>query len=217
MSEAQSHPSSSAALSESESSYTRETLADGYTRYTVHPARGPRPLLILWLVLAAVPWLFWMQMPARAALTPYFFIASGILLLVYLARWGRLSNLSMNRQPGGAFDVNGQGIRLAGGRVIPRFDIARLLYRNSFDGNSPLPMVMVTHGSLAGFQSATQAAGNARRMEDYRAFQAIAFRLEVESMGKAIILAGGMTEATVYAIFSEASATLGLTSRHSVM
>ncbi|QBB69349.1 hypothetical protein ELE36_02585 [Pseudolysobacter antarcticus] len=208
------HPTSTtpSALGENESRFDQHPSADGWTRITVHPATGPRPLVVLWLCFAAAPWFFWLQLPYSRGIAPFFVLVSGIILALYLTRLAKLSGWSAKRQPGGSFDIGPAGIRLRDGTVIPRGSVTRVLYRNALSGQGPSGVFIAARG---GATAATAMAGAAQQQRDYQAFVPLAFCLDVEHGGRSVRLAGGMTEATAHAVYVQVADRLGLNDRRS--
>jgi len=201
-------PTQPSALGENESRFDQQPSADGWTRITVHPARGPRPLVILWVCLAALPWFFWLQLPHNRDVVPFFALVSGVIGMLFLVRLGKLTGWSSKREPGGSFDLGPVGIRLSNGTMIERASILRVLYHNALSGQGPSGVFVAGRG---GATAAAAMAGAAQQQRDYQAFVPIAFRLDVEHGGRSTKLAGGMTEATVYALYVQVAAALGLT------
>ncbi len=201
-------PAPSAALGQNESAYTKETSSDGWTRFTIQPASGPRPFLIVWIFIVGIPWMLWLRTGF-----PFFVFFTAAMAFLYFVRFVKANNLSQKRQPGGNFEVGPQGLRLPDGSVIERANIFRLLSRNTLDGQAPIPSFVVHRGSFAGLSAVAQSAGAARLQRDFQAFVPLAYQLDIEHSGRSAFLAGGMTEATAHAVYVQVADILGLNDR----
>jgi hypothetical protein len=191
-----------------DSSYRQEPLDGGRVRFTVTPAPVPRasggPVIV-----AVIFGLFVLGTMSRTEggfgllLRLVVAIGGGIFIHRWLNRWFA-SGVDKRRSPGGTFIASPAGVE-AGGVVIPRDQLHRLIIRNGVPDVGEV--AVVNDGTVLGGMQA--GAANDRARNQAKAAR-ISYMLCAEHGGRSTTLGGGMTEVTAHGLFMDVSRLLGM-------
>lgn len=184
-----------------ESSYSTESLGNGWTQFTVVGAEG---ITAPWLLLPIGTFMGgYVAYGMYNGLLPAVIV--GVIMGFILAasyvfsRAGSLAKFRRRRAPAGTFAVSLEGIRLRNGKVVPVRNIRRVLCRNvQTEGTGIFIGVNGMAGGLA-------AAGAARHQADAEAYVPISYQLELETNGRTVPIVGCLTVATANALFEDVS------------
>lgn len=187
-----------------ESSYSTESLGDGWTQFNVVGAKGiTAPWMLLPIGTFMGGYVAWGMynglLPAVIVGVVMGFILAGSYVF---SRAGSLSKFRSRRAPAGTFAVSLQGIRLRNGKVVPVRNIRRLVCRNVQTGSTGI--FVGGNGVVGGLA----AAGAARHLADADAYVPISFQLELEANGRTIAVVGCLTVATANALLEDVSHAL---------
>jgi hypothetical protein len=185
-----------------DSNYRQEPMQDGRVRFTVTPADvpkasgGPATLAVIFALMvlgtggrdsSGFEWIL------RWAIA----IGGGWQLFRFINGWFA-RNVDKIRSPGGSFVVSPQGLEMAGGAVITREQLHRLILRNGVPEIGDV--VVVDTGSV---YSGMQAGAARDRMANRARAGAVSYMLCAEHGGRSVTLAGGMTEVTAHGLLTD--------------
>lgn len=162
----------------------------GETTFSVNPEKAPSllktlllPLSIPFLILCAVD------------------ILLGLMAAGVLGAWIYFSQNSKNvtqYRTSSKFSVSPTGVKI-NGVFYAMDDIHRLIIRNHVDEQ---------YVFISNYQSYHAPASTARGLQLRRKLIDVSYRIDLESNGKAIPLAGGLNEPTAYAVLSDVNKML---------
>lgn len=190
-----------------ESEYAKSKEGD-WTVFSVTPAAAPQNIsFFLYIGALAFALIFIGSIAANSnkggyndpmAPIGHFLEFCGYVPLVIAIWWGLLRDARPKGYKNEAkFKVSPSALEFDG-KTLNRDDVLRLLTLNSSDNDRPL---VVTGRNAA---TAEMALAHRNKVSD------VAYALAAEAGGKRHILAGGLTEPTVFALLSEASDILGM-------
>lgn len=165
----------------------RKQAENHSTTFYVQPEEAPSLLKALLLPIAIPLLISW-------ALSFYFglILTAGLAIWIYFAQRSR--NVTQYRHPVN-FSANANGVTF-NGTFYKKEDIHRLIIRNHMNEQ---------YVFVSDYQAYHAPVSTARGLQLRQRLTAVSYRVDMESNGTAIALAGGLTEPTAYAILADVS------------
>lgn len=173
--------------------YTKKKIDNGL-EFDVHPEKAPQIIGTL-LLACLLPLLVLMCVGIAVVLVAVAFVVGA----GYLMQKGK--TYTQYRHPS-KFQVTAEGVSISD-KFYDKEDIHRIIIRNHVDKYEYIPNVTIrpsNYGTLSGL---------AARFKIKEQLINVSYRVDMETNGTPVALAGGLTEPTAYAVLSDVCKILG--------
>lgn len=182
------------------SQYAKSDLS-GVASFEVEPASAPIPIFELIYLTAITAFAF--SLSAKFGLV----FAAVFFAFVIFTMW--VSPSAMKHRSRASFTAGPDGVAV-GGQTIPKEAIHRLIVRNHVNGAESSSVVFIGGNAASQAMGGLAMAGAALKNKRMRKLSEVSYRLDVESGGRAVTLAGGLDDATAFGLMKDVGAALGM-------
>lgn len=172
----------------------------GATTFSVEPAGAPLPVVEI-LYFAGVCFFVF-----NFSTTFGFYLGLFATVLWYFTMYK--SPKARKYRQSASFVVSSEGVD-AGGRKFSKAEIHRLIIRNHISGAESSSMMFVGGNAGSQFVGGMAVAGAVMKQKRLRKLAEVSYRLDLESGGQAITLAGGLTDTTAFGLMKEVCSIIG--------
>lgn len=182
------------------SQYAKSDLS-GVASFEVEPASAPIPILELLYVFVITFFMFSISAMVGLVFAAVFFS------FVIFTMW--VSPSAMKHRAHASFTAGPDGIGV-GGQTIAKAQIHRLIIRNHVNGAESSTAVFIGGNAASQAMGGLAMAGAALKNKRMSKLSDVSYRLDVESGGRAVTLAGGLSDATAFGLMKDVGAALGM-------